>query len=184
MLALNYAEVAAPSGGRRSRSQFRAAHNSHATRPEQQIRWTNIAALCDEQKLPAPAVVIVGKLARIVANACAWPLFHNIHGGRRQFLFDRTASDVGSSESVAPAGWRAKLWRTEFASRDRASTRRAALSHSQRRHVDRECSCRRNFAPSPKFLRLRREKTSYNTCDAARRSVREKPAAAPRRRLP
>ncbi|HEY1964019.1 MAG TPA: uroporphyrinogen-III C-methyltransferase [Acidobacteriaceae bacterium] len=36
---------------------------SHATGAEQQIRWTNLARLADEEKLPAPAVMIIGRVA-------------------------------------------------------------------------------------------------------------------------
>lgn len=36
---------------------------SHATRAEQQIRWTSIHFLFDEAQLPAPSVLIVGKVA-------------------------------------------------------------------------------------------------------------------------
>lgn len=42
---------------------------SQATRAEQQILWTNVAALFDEQKLPAPALMIVGKVATHDARA-------------------------------------------------------------------------------------------------------------------
>ncbi|GAC1638370.1 MAG: hypothetical protein NVS9B14_18890 [Candidatus Acidiferrum sp.] len=36
---------------------------SHATRAEQQIRWTSVHSLFDEAQLPAPSVLIVGKVA-------------------------------------------------------------------------------------------------------------------------
>jgi uroporphyrin-III C-methyltransferase len=36
---------------------------SHATGAEQQIRWTNLARLAHEEKLPAPAVMIIGRVA-------------------------------------------------------------------------------------------------------------------------
>ena len=36
---------------------------SNATRAEQQIRWTNLARLATEEKLPAPALMIVGRVA-------------------------------------------------------------------------------------------------------------------------
>jgi uroporphyrin-III C-methyltransferase len=36
---------------------------SNATGAEQQIRWTNIARLAHEEKLPAPALMIVGRVA-------------------------------------------------------------------------------------------------------------------------
>ena len=36
---------------------------SQATRAEQQVRWTNIAALRSEAQLPAPSIVLVGRVA-------------------------------------------------------------------------------------------------------------------------
>jgi uroporphyrin-III C-methyltransferase len=36
---------------------------SNATGAEQQIRWTNVARLAHEEKLPAPALMIVGRVA-------------------------------------------------------------------------------------------------------------------------
>jgi uroporphyrin-III C-methyltransferase len=36
---------------------------SNATTPYQQLRWTNIAALPQQEKLPAPALLIVGRVA-------------------------------------------------------------------------------------------------------------------------
>jgi uroporphyrin-III C-methyltransferase len=36
---------------------------SNATRAEQQIRWTSVARLSQEEKLPAPALLIVGRVA-------------------------------------------------------------------------------------------------------------------------
>ena len=36
---------------------------SNATGPQQQIRWTTVARLADEAKLPAPALLIVGRVA-------------------------------------------------------------------------------------------------------------------------
>jgi len=63
MPGVDYAEVAARLVGAGLDPQIPCAVISHATRAEQQIRWTNIAALFDEEKLPAPAVLIVGKVA-------------------------------------------------------------------------------------------------------------------------
>jgi len=37
---------------------------SHATRAAQQLRWTSLAALGAESRLPAPAILIVGQVAR------------------------------------------------------------------------------------------------------------------------
>jgi uroporphyrin-III C-methyltransferase len=36
---------------------------SQATRAEQQVRWTNIAALSGEAQLPAPSILLVGRVA-------------------------------------------------------------------------------------------------------------------------
>ena len=36
---------------------------SNATGAEQQIRWTSVALLAQEEKLPAPALMIVGRVA-------------------------------------------------------------------------------------------------------------------------
>lgn len=36
---------------------------SNATGPQQRIRWSSVAALAHEEKLPAPALVIVGRVA-------------------------------------------------------------------------------------------------------------------------
>jgi len=36
---------------------------SHATDAQQQVRWSNIARLAGEEKLPAPALLIVGRVA-------------------------------------------------------------------------------------------------------------------------
>ena len=36
---------------------------SQATRAEQQVRWTNIAALGSEEQLPAPSILLVGRVA-------------------------------------------------------------------------------------------------------------------------
>jgi len=36
---------------------------SHATRAEQQIHWSNIGALRDEDQLPAPSLLLVGRVA-------------------------------------------------------------------------------------------------------------------------
>jgi len=45
---------------------------SHATDAQQQVRWSNIARLAGEEKLPAPALLIVGRVAsRDVAELSA-----------------------------------------------------------------------------------------------------------------
>jgi uroporphyrin-III C-methyltransferase len=41
---------------------------SQATRGEQQIRWSSIAALSGETQLPAPSILLVGRVASRVAN--------------------------------------------------------------------------------------------------------------------
>jgi len=36
---------------------------SRATGSQQQVRWSNVARLASEEKLPAPALLIVGRVA-------------------------------------------------------------------------------------------------------------------------
>jgi len=36
---------------------------SHATDSQQQVRWSSVARLASEEKLPAPALLIVGRVA-------------------------------------------------------------------------------------------------------------------------
>jgi siroheme synthase len=45
---------------------------SHATGSQQQVRWSSVARLASEEKLPAPALLIVGRVAsRDVAEISA-----------------------------------------------------------------------------------------------------------------
>jgi len=45
---------------------------SHATGPQQQVRWSSVARLASEERLPAPALLIVGRVAsRDVAEISA-----------------------------------------------------------------------------------------------------------------
>jgi siroheme synthase len=43
---------------------------SQATRAEQEVRWTNIAALASEAQLPAPSILLVGRVA--TQSAAEW----------------------------------------------------------------------------------------------------------------
>lgn len=43
---------------------------SHAARAEQQLRWSSIAALSDADQLPAPSLLLVGKVATQDAQNC------------------------------------------------------------------------------------------------------------------
>jgi uroporphyrin-III C-methyltransferase len=43
---------------------------SQATRAEQQVRWTNIAALGSEAQLPAPSILLVGRVATQSVTEC------------------------------------------------------------------------------------------------------------------
>jgi siroheme synthase len=63
MPGTDYAEVASRLLDAGLDPQTPCAVISHATRPEQQIRWTNVGLLFDEALLPAPSVLIVGKVA-------------------------------------------------------------------------------------------------------------------------
>jgi len=44
---------------------------SHATRAEQQLRWTNLGALSDADRLPAPSLLLVGRVA--AQDLKRWP---------------------------------------------------------------------------------------------------------------
>ncbi|HLK04094.1 MAG TPA: uroporphyrinogen-III C-methyltransferase [Candidatus Acidoferrum sp.] len=63
MPGTDYAEVASRLLDAGLDPELPCAVISHATRAEQQIVWSSIAALFDEPKLPAPALLIVGKVA-------------------------------------------------------------------------------------------------------------------------
>jgi uroporphyrin-III C-methyltransferase len=63
MPGTDYAEVAARLLDAGLSAEVPCAVISQATRAEQQILWSNVAALFDEQKLPAPALLIVGRVA-------------------------------------------------------------------------------------------------------------------------
>jgi hypothetical protein len=43
---------------------------SHATRAEQRLRWSSIAALSDADQLPAPSLLLVGRVA--TQDAQSW----------------------------------------------------------------------------------------------------------------
>ena len=57
---------------------------SHATRPDQQIRWSNISRLFDETQLPAPSVLIVGKVATQDAQALQLENYEQWFEGKNQ----------------------------------------------------------------------------------------------------
>ncbi len=59
----DYAEVAARLRDGGLPAELPCVVVSGATGPQQQIRWSNIAALATEEKLPAPALLIVGRVA-------------------------------------------------------------------------------------------------------------------------
>ena len=63
MPGTDYAEVASRLLDAGLSTETPCAVISHATRAEQQVRWSNISALFEEGKLPAPAILIVGKVA-------------------------------------------------------------------------------------------------------------------------
>lgn len=63
MPGTDYSEVAARLLDAGLSADTPCAIISHATRTEQQICWSDINALFDEQKLPAPSVLIVGRVA-------------------------------------------------------------------------------------------------------------------------
>ena len=63
MPGTDYAEVAARLLDAGLSTEIPCAVISHATRAEQQILWSNIGELFEKQKLPAPALLIVGRVA-------------------------------------------------------------------------------------------------------------------------
>jgi len=63
MPGTDYSEVAARLLEAGLSAETPCAVISQATRAEQEIRWSNIGALFNEEKLPAPAVLIVGRVA-------------------------------------------------------------------------------------------------------------------------
>jgi uroporphyrin-III C-methyltransferase len=63
MPGTDYAEVAARLLDAGLHPETPCVVISQATRAEQQIRWSSVGALFDERKLPAPALLIVGRVA-------------------------------------------------------------------------------------------------------------------------
>jgi uroporphyrin-III C-methyltransferase len=50
---------------------------SQATRVEQEVRWSNVAALASESALPAPAILVVGRVATQAADEWSSPVNAN-----------------------------------------------------------------------------------------------------------
>jgi len=69
MPGTDYAEVATRLMDAGLSADTPCAVISQATRADQQVRWTNVQALFEEQKLPAPALMIVGRVASRDASA-------------------------------------------------------------------------------------------------------------------
>ncbi|MBS1841163.1 MAG: uroporphyrinogen-III C-methyltransferase [Acidobacteria bacterium] len=63
MPGTDYAEVATRLLDVGLSAEIPCAVISHASLPGQGIRWSNIGALFEEQRLPAPAILIVGRVA-------------------------------------------------------------------------------------------------------------------------
>jgi len=63
MPGTNYAEVAARLIENGIAGETPCVIVSHATRAEQQVRWSNLAALTDGDRLPAPSLLLVGRVA-------------------------------------------------------------------------------------------------------------------------
>lgn len=63
MPGTDYSEVAARLLDAGLGAEIPCAVISHATRADQEIRWSSVGALFHEQKLPAPAILIVGRVA-------------------------------------------------------------------------------------------------------------------------
>jgi uroporphyrin-III C-methyltransferase len=62
---------------------------SHATRPEQQIRWSRLNQLKNEPQLPAPSILLVGHLAAQQAE-------HDFANWQTQFASKRSESTAGA----------------------------------------------------------------------------------------
>jgi uroporphyrin-III C-methyltransferase len=83
MPGADYAEVAHAMRDAGLPGNFPCVLVSNATTPRQQIRHTTVAALAHEERLPAPALLIVGRIAaqRIQEiEATAVSLLHNAQG--------------------------------------------------------------------------------------------------------
>jgi uroporphyrin-III C-methyltransferase len=63
MPGTHYGEVAARLIENGIASETPCVIVSHATRAEQQVRWSNLAALSDGEQLPAPSLLLVGRVA-------------------------------------------------------------------------------------------------------------------------
>jgi len=59
----NYAEVSARLRENAMPSDLPCVIVSHISTPQEQIRWTTVGKLATEEKLPAPALLIVGRVA-------------------------------------------------------------------------------------------------------------------------
>jgi uroporphyrin-III C-methyltransferase len=59
----DYAEVSERLGDAGLPPELPCVIVSNATSSQQQVRWTNVAKLAYEEKLPAPALLIVGRVA-------------------------------------------------------------------------------------------------------------------------
>jgi uroporphyrin-III C-methyltransferase len=70
MPGTHYAEVAARLMESGLATETPCVVVSQATRAEQQVRWSSLAALSDEDQLPAPSLLLVGKVA--VRNSEPW----------------------------------------------------------------------------------------------------------------
>ena len=63
---------------------------SQATRAEQQVRWTNVAALGSEAQLPAPSILLIGRVA--TQSVAEWGT-----GINPEWLKSAEANEVGSN---------------------------------------------------------------------------------------
>lgn len=72
----DYAEVSARLRENAMPADLPCVIVSHITSPQQQIRWSTVGGLATEERLPAPALLIVGRVAREQAAELAdqlWP---------------------------------------------------------------------------------------------------------------
>jgi len=70
---------------------------SQATRAEQQIRWSSIGALFEERRLPAPAILIVGRVATQDVRAIGEKI-SAVSFGKQKMV-------SGGIEDVVPQSW-------------------------------------------------------------------------------
>jgi siroheme synthase len=90
MPGADYAEVAERLQNSGLPAELPCVIVSRATHAEQQVRWSNVGSLAAEQKLPAPALFIVGRVAS-----------HQISEISESFWASREPATRRKAESIA-----------------------------------------------------------------------------------